>query len=161
MICGRWGWLTCSGPQIPCSREAANRVCKPGDLGQNPGFRFFLHTKTESTGNGWNSFLRPHPLWGGVTPYPLDAFGDSPSMSLASRFAPLPLRNPKYASVDFRPSHSLNQPPPSLVYATSTTLCPPLPSITTSLFHSRLKTCLLYTSPSPRDGLLSRMPSSA
>ena len=24
-----------------------------------------------------------------------------------------------------------------------------------------LKTCLLYTSPSPRDGLLSRMPSSA
>ena len=26
---------------------------------------------------------------------------------------------------------------------------------------SLLKTCLLYTSPSPRDGLLSRMPSSA
>ena len=26
---------------------------------------------------------------------------------------------------------------------------------------SYLKTCLLYTSPSPRDGLLSRMPSSA
>ena len=26
---------------------------------------------------------------------------------------------------------------------------------------SHLKTCLLYTSPSPRDGLLSRMPSSA
>ena len=26
---------------------------------------------------------------------------------------------------------------------------------------SKLKTCLLYTSPSPRDGLLSRMPSSA
>ena len=26
---------------------------------------------------------------------------------------------------------------------------------------TRLKTCLLYTSPSPRDGLLSRMPSSA
>ena len=25
----------------------------------------------------------------------------------------------------------------------------------------RLKSCLLYTSPSPRDGLLSRMPSSA
>ena len=25
----------------------------------------------------------------------------------------------------------------------------------------RIKTCLLYTSPSPRDGLLSRMPSSA
>ena len=25
----------------------------------------------------------------------------------------------------------------------------------------RVKTCLLYTSPSPRDGLLSRMPSSA
>ena len=28
------------------------------------------------------------------------------------------------------------------------------------LFHS-LNACLLYTSPSPRDGLLSRMPSSA
>ena len=27
--------------------------------------------------------------------------------------------------------------------------------------HSRHYTCLLYTSPSPRDGLLSRMPSSA
>ena len=27
--------------------------------------------------------------------------------------------------------------------------------------YSQLKTCLLYTSPSPRDGLLSRMPSSA
>ena len=26
---------------------------------------------------------------------------------------------------------------------------------------SQFKTCLLYTSPSPRDGLLSRMPSSA
>ena len=29
------------------------------------------------------------------------------------------------------------------------------------LFFQRLNTCLLYTSPSPRDGLLSRMPSSA
>ena len=28
-------------------------------------------------------------------------------------------------------------------------------------FFRHLKTCLLYTSPSPRDGLLSRMPSSA
>ena len=28
-------------------------------------------------------------------------------------------------------------------------------------FSASLKTCLLYTSPSPRDGLLSRMPSSA
>ena len=27
--------------------------------------------------------------------------------------------------------------------------------------YSRRKSCLLYTSPSPRDGLLSRMPSSA
>ena len=31
-------------------------------------------------------------------------------------------------------------------------------TITTGLLHD---TCLLYTSPSPRDGLLSRMPSSA
>ena len=30
-----------------------------------------------------------------------------------------------------------------------------------STFDPRLISCLLYTSPSPRDGLLSRMPSSA
>ena len=30
-----------------------------------------------------------------------------------------------------------------------------------SAFHLHFKACLLYTSPSPRDGLLSRMPSSA
>ena len=30
-----------------------------------------------------------------------------------------------------------------------------------NLFERRLNNCLLYTSPSPRDGLLSRMPSSA
>ena len=30
-----------------------------------------------------------------------------------------------------------------------------------STFQAHLKGCLLYTSPSPRDGLLSRMPSSA
>ena len=29
------------------------------------------------------------------------------------------------------------------------------------LISEKYKTCLLYTSPSPRDGLLSRMPSSA
>ena len=28
-------------------------------------------------------------------------------------------------------------------------------------FHAQVMGCLLYTSPSPRDGLLSRMPSSA
>ena len=30
-----------------------------------------------------------------------------------------------------------------------------------AMIDSKAKTCLLYTSPSPRDGLLSRMPSSA
>ena len=34
-----------------------------------------------------------------------------------------------------------------------------LPKISVDEFEP--KTCLLYTSPSPRDGLLSRMPSSA
>ena len=35
-------------------------------------------------------------------------------------------------------------------------------SATTDLFIERMnEACLLYTSPSPRDGLLSRMPSSA
>ena len=33
--------------------------------------------------------------------------------------------------------------------------------ITISTAHVEYETCLLYTSPSPRDGLLSRMPSSA
>src|SRR5680860_1058729 len=36
----------------------------------------------------------------------------------------------------------------------------PLP-VTADLDHLRAAACLLYTSPSPRDGLLSRMPSSA
>ena len=31
----------------------------------------------------------------------------------------------------------------------------------TNATHGAVYTCLLYTSPSPRDGLLSRMPSSA
>ena len=35
-----------------------------------------------------------------------------------------------------------------------------IPSLKTSS-KTKYKTCLLYTSPSPRDGLLSRMPSSA
>ena len=35
------------------------------------------------------------------------------------------------------------------------------PPITSRLFTQFIKSCLLYTSPSPRDGLLSRMPSSA
>ena len=33
--------------------------------------------------------------------------------------------------------------------------------ILTTHYNSREQVCLLYTSPSPRDGLLSRMPSSA
>ena len=36
-----------------------------------------------------------------------------------------------------------------------------LASIIASKLHSDALSCLLYTSPSPRDGLLSRMPSSA
>ena len=34
-------------------------------------------------------------------------------------------------------------------------------SFTTPINRDQIHTCLLYTSPSPRDGLLSRMPSSA
>ena len=34
-------------------------------------------------------------------------------------------------------------------------------SLTLNNYNSSLSICLLYTSPSPRDGLLSRMPSSA
>ena len=34
-------------------------------------------------------------------------------------------------------------------------------NVTLYSFDRRIKICLLYTSPSPRDGLLSRMPSSA
>ena len=38
---------------------------------------------------------------------------------------------------------------------------PPYANGDIHLGHAVNKTCLLYTSPSPRDGLLSRMPSSA
>ena len=38
---------------------------------------------------------------------------------------------------------------------------PPQPVITKDNVTMQIDTCLLYTSPSPRDGLLSRMPSSA
>ena len=34
-------------------------------------------------------------------------------------------------------------------------------SLSSAEYAATTKTCLLYTSPSPRDGLLSRMPSSA
>ena len=34
-------------------------------------------------------------------------------------------------------------------------------TLTTEVWETQNQTCLLYTSPSPRDGLLSRMPSSA
>ena len=43
----------------------------------------------------------------------------------------------------------------SQIFAT-TTIAPAVATCTAMLY-----TCLLYTSPSPRDGLLSRMPSSA
>ena len=42
--------------------------------------------------------------------------------------------------------------------------CAPLPALSCDdipSYDEVLATCLLYTSPSPRDGLLSRMPSSA
>ena len=37
----------------------------------------------------------------------------------------------------------------------------PFSVISTGIILALILTCLLYTSPSPRDGLLSRMPSSA
>ena len=50
-------------------------------------------------------------------------------------------------------------------YATSTTIIGnryvTIPSDLRVIRYVQLKDCLLYTSPSPRDGLLSRMPSSA
>ena len=44
---------------------------------------------------------------------------------------------------------------------TTTRLSPGIPIVRNAIQHKNLSTCLLYTSPSPRDGLLSRMPSSA
>ena len=35
------------------------------------------------------------------------------------------------------------------------------PEVQIAILTTRINNCLLYTSPSPRDGLLSRMPSSA
>ena len=44
-------------------------------------------------------------------------------------------------------------------YSDQEMVIPEHPDITLEIY--KLLTCLLYTSPSPRDGLLSRMPSSA
>ena len=48
-----------------------------------------------------------------------------------------------------------------LVFGTLSADAPPLERYLGSEIVARIRRCLLYTSPSPRDGLLSRMPSSA
>ena len=42
-----------------------------------------------------------------------------------------------------------------------TTVEAPFEDVTKGVLNAVMEVCLLYTSPSPRDGLLSRMPSSA
>ena len=42
-----------------------------------------------------------------------------------------------------------------------TTVEAPFEDVTRGVLNAVMEICLLYTSPSPRDGLLSRMPSSA
>ena len=55
-----------------------------------------------------------------------------------------------------------NVPVNTSVPASTVTLCAPIPRPRKNIWGIGLNyTCLLYTSPSPRDGLLSRMPSSA
>ena len=53
---------------------------------------------------------------------------------------------------------SVAPPPPQMMGAMGMPQQPPAPP---QQPHTEPNTCLLYTSPSPRDGLLSRMPSSA
>ena len=61
------------------------------------------------------------------------------------------------------------RPPPAIptdclfTYTRINSLCKPIDRIADSIdpFELANNPCLLYTSPSPRDGLLSRMPSSA
>ena len=56
------------------------------------------------------------------------------------------------------PADMINSPPPPAPMPET----PPPPPVTTSQAPTILSdTCLLYTSPSPRDATLSRMPSSA
>ena len=49
----------------------------------------------------------------------------------------------------------------AVLYGSSVEIELPVDSVTLQSAFARLYACLLYTSPSPRDGLLSRMPSSA
>ena len=44
---------------------------------------------------------------------------------------------------------------------TDVIICPPFTGLTSVVHSDRYNLCLLYTSPSPRDATLSRMPSSA
>ena len=55
---------------------------------------------------------------------------------------------------------SLNLPSGAVTWCTSASVPLAWPNVST-LNNKLYVTCLLYTSPSPRDGLLSRMPSSA
>ena len=66
---------------------------------------------------------------------------------------------------NWRPTGSLAKRLARLILATalmSATVGAILSGVSLTLeYRARLRACLLYTSPSPRDGLLSRMPSSA
>ena len=82
-------------------------------------------------------------------PLPPDALADPDALAASA---------PKYGAVDLARAVGLPHDPTPEQCAVIE--APPRPLLVVAGAGSG-KTCLLYTSPSPRDGLLSRMPSSA
>ena len=78
------------------------------------------------------------------------------SPSLASNI--VPIQNAKETVIDLPP---LRDPQTEPKITRSNSAFEHRQEMVRESFQQREKTCLLYTSPSPRDGLLSRMPSSA
>ena len=73
----------------------------------------------------------------------------------------LKIRNARFSLCQFRPEHSLN---PETLARYKQNRCRLVPELVYSPYASTaqlVETCLLYTSPSPRDRQKSRMPSSA
>ena len=71
---------------------------------------------------------------------------------------PIPVKPEPLARVSYDPSDLVTAQDTSIEHATA---CRDLANSAGNIHNAGPYTCLLYTSPSPRDGLLARMPSSA
>ena len=103
----------------------------------------------------------PAPSFNGSQKHPLEI----PLLS-EDPFTTTPRLSSSPSPDGFRKPAPETPPQPSDSSSTAPPTPPPNPSVPAQLtiepktLHSYTTTCLLYTSPSPRDGLLSRMPSS-